>query len=217
MLTSPQHLLLLAGREHHDVAVLVAEVDLAVGHEGRAPDRGEDVVRPEVLAGLGVEGSRGSPRGRRRRAMPSAIATVEMVRWKSSPPRCQTTALLGDVAVLDGVDRPEVADALAVLGVLADADVDLVVVDHRRGDDVVARCRRRRARTSRPWGWRRTSRAACRSWARTSRASRRRRGRSPAAAPDDAVGRVRPRAVEDLLARRARSPRPACRCSCRRR
>ena len=38
-----------------DVAVLVAEVDLAVDDERRAPDRGEQVVRPVVLAGLGVE------------------------------------------------------------------------------------------------------------------------------------------------------------------
>ena len=50
-----QHLLRLAGLQHDDVAVLVAEIDLAVDHHRRAPDRGEDVVRPVDLAGLRVE------------------------------------------------------------------------------------------------------------------------------------------------------------------
>ena len=39
---------------------------------------------------------------------------------------------------LVGIDAPQVADAFAVLGVFADGDVDQAVVDHRRGDDVVA-------------------------------------------------------------------------------
>ena len=46
-------------------------------------------------------------------------------------------ALAGDVAVLGGVDGPEVADALAVLRVLAHADVDLVLPDHGVRDDLV--------------------------------------------------------------------------------
>src|SRR4029079_11178504 len=43
----------------------------------------------------------------------------------------------GDVALLGGVDGPEVTHALAVLGVLAHAHVDLVLPDHRGGDDLV--------------------------------------------------------------------------------
>ena len=43
------------------------------------------------------------------------------------------------VAAFRGVDAPQVANALAVLGVLADGDVHHSFVDHRRGDDVVAR------------------------------------------------------------------------------
>ena len=38
---------------------------------------------------------------------------------------------------LAGVDGPEVADAFAVLGVLAHADVDLVLPHHGGGDDLV--------------------------------------------------------------------------------
>ncbi|MDE2978228.1 MAG: hypothetical protein OXU63_12000, partial [Acidobacteriota bacterium] len=49
------HLLLAAGLQDDDVAVLVAEVDLAVRDEGRTPDRGEGVVRPEMLSGLDVQ------------------------------------------------------------------------------------------------------------------------------------------------------------------
>ena len=45
--------------------------------------------------------------------------------------------LVGHVSRHRRVERPEVADTLAVLGVLAHADVDAVVEDHRRGDDVV--------------------------------------------------------------------------------
>src|SRR3954468_10635188 len=40
---------------------------------------------------------------------------------------------------LGQVDAPEVADAGLVLGILADADVDAVLVDDRGGDEVVAR------------------------------------------------------------------------------
>ena len=40
--------------------------------------------------------------------------------------------------LLGRVDAPQVADALAVLGVLADGDVDQAVVNHRRADEVVA-------------------------------------------------------------------------------
>ena len=40
---------------HDDVAVLVAEVDLAVDDEWRRPDGGEHVVRPVLLTGLRVE------------------------------------------------------------------------------------------------------------------------------------------------------------------
>src|SRR5262245_50978914 len=50
-----QHLLGLARREHGDVAVLVADVDMPVDHHRRSPDGGEHVVRPEHLAGLRVE------------------------------------------------------------------------------------------------------------------------------------------------------------------
>ena len=46
-----------------------------------------------------------------------------------------------------------VADAFAVLGVLADGDVDHVVVDDRRADDVVARAAAAERRTSIPWDW----------------------------------------------------------------
>src|ERR1035437_7390233 len=45
----------------------------------------------------------------------------------------------GDVAPLRRVDGIEVPGALAALGVLAVGDEDLVLPDHRRGDDLVAR------------------------------------------------------------------------------
>ncbi len=48
-------------------------------------------------------------------------------------------AALGHVAAFRAVDAVEVADALAVLGILADAEKDVVVVNDGRGDDVAAR------------------------------------------------------------------------------
>src|SRR5262249_17478838 len=44
-----------------------------------------------------------------------------------------------NVAALGHVDAPEMADTELVLGVLAGADVDAVLVDDRRGDEVAAR------------------------------------------------------------------------------
>ena len=44
----------------------------------------------------------------------------------------------GDVALAAGVDGPEVALALAVLGVLADGDKDLAIVEAGRRDQVIA-------------------------------------------------------------------------------
>ena len=45
---------------------------------------------------------------------------------------------LGDIAALGRVDRVEMALAFAVLRILSVGDVDLVLVDHRRADDLVA-------------------------------------------------------------------------------
>ena len=58
MLFSAITFIVLSACEDGDVAVLVAEIDLAVDHHRRAPDRREHVVRPERLAGLDVEACR---------------------------------------------------------------------------------------------------------------------------------------------------------------
>src|SRR6516165_10039307 len=47
-------------------------------------------------------------------------------------------AALGDVSSLGCVDRIEMSDAFTMLGVLAVGDVDAVLIDHRRGDDLIA-------------------------------------------------------------------------------
>src|SRR4029450_11558759 len=47
----------------------------------------------------------------------------------------------GDVAALGRVDRVEMADPFAVLGILSVRDVDGVLVDDRRADHLVARLR----------------------------------------------------------------------------
>ena len=107
-----------------DVAVLVAEIDLAVDDDRRAPDRREQVVHPVRLPRLGVEaveepaevGDVDEAVGdRRRRDRPADLVEVP------------DPAALGDVAALGRVDRVEVADALAVLRVLPVGDVDAVV------------------------------------------------------------------------------------------
>ena len=99
--------------------------------------------------------------------MPSLIAAVEIERRILS--KCQMRPRLGDVAALGGVDRIGVADALAVLGILAVGDVDDVVVDDRRADHLVARLRPDRVLRD----WCRTPTASCRSAPRSRAPSRR--------------------------------------------
>ena len=70
---------------------------------------------------------------------PSAIAAVEIVRRILS--KCHDPSAGGDVAALGGVDGVKVADAFAVLGVLAVGDVHAILEDHRRGNQLVARPR----------------------------------------------------------------------------
>src|SRR5262249_17954916 len=48
------------------------------------------------------------------------------------------TTALGDVAALCGIDRVQMADALAVLGILPVGDKHLVLPDHRGGNDLIA-------------------------------------------------------------------------------
>src|SRR5262245_38844753 len=50
-----EHFLLFARGHDNDVAVFIAEIDLAVDDEGRGPDGGKHVVRPVLLTGLLVE------------------------------------------------------------------------------------------------------------------------------------------------------------------
>ena len=121
-----------------DVAVLVAEVHLAVGHEGRAPHGGEHVMRPVQLTGLGVEAV-------------EVAAEVGDVHQAVGDGGCRNRsadlvevpepARLCDVAAFGGVDRVEVTDALAVLGVLSVGDIDDVLDDHGRRDQLVPRSR----------------------------------------------------------------------------
>ncbi len=122
--------------EDHHVAVFVAQVHLPVGHERGAPDRRQHVVLPVELAGLGVEGVQearevrhvgdpvldGSGRDRAAEVVTAAVPHL---------------SLLGHVTAQARVDRPEVPHSLAVLRVLAHPDVDLVIEDDRARDDVV--------------------------------------------------------------------------------
>ena len=115
-------------------------------------------------------------------------------------------AVLGDVAALGGVDRIEVADAFPVLGILPDADVDPIVVDHRSGDEIVARAHA----AERPLGVFRIAVEPPELFAglgleriEDAVTAREDHLRNPA---DNTVGRVRPGAVEDLRARSGAFP-----------
>ena len=99
-----------------DLAVAVV-VDLAV-----VPDGGRVRIRPGEVALLRLD-DRLQPLVRDRLGR---VLRVER-------------QLGAHVAALRRIDAPQVADAFAVLGILADGDVDQAVVDHRRADDVVAR------------------------------------------------------------------------------
>jgi hypothetical protein len=114
------------------------------GRSSRQPREARPRPRPACRASSTRRRSwrrarRGSPRGRRRTR---CLRGWRRWRWCGGtrrPRDFHTTALSVMSPVERGVDHPEVADPLAVLGILADADVDLVVVDHRSRDDVVLR------------------------------------------------------------------------------
>ena len=120
-------------------------------------------------------------------------------------------SLLGDVTVQGRVDAPEVPDALAVLGILAHAHVELVLPDHTGRDDLVGGA----PSAEDVLGSRRVGVELPEQLARL-----RLEAVEPAVAPwkddlgptfHDGVGRVRPRAVEDLGARRVVLPHECAR------
>ena len=87
-----------------------------------------------------------------------------------------------------------------MLGILADADVDLVVVDHRRGDEVVARALAAECIVGRPWGCNRTPDYPCRWPDRTSEPAVAAWEDDLRLAVDDGIGRAGPLAVHQHFA-----------------
>ena len=131
-----EDLLFAARLEHDDVAVLVAEVDLAVRDERGTPDRREGVVGPEVFAGLDIQHVEEAAqirdvdqtvRDRGGRDGPVEVVVAEV------PDRGAVRRVAFHVRV-EGI---EVARAFTVFGILADPEVELVVVEDRRRDHVV--------------------------------------------------------------------------------
>src|SRR5262249_54923552 len=117
---------------------LVAEIDLSIHDERRAPDRGEYVVRPVLLPRFCVETVQKA----------AEIWDVyqpvhDRCRRNRSPDLVELpdAAALRNVAAFGRIDAIEVAHALAMLRILAVGDVDAVFVDDRRGDQFVARLR----------------------------------------------------------------------------
>ena len=130
MLYSPITSRLLPRAEHDEVAVLVAKIDLAIGREGRGPDGGEGVVRPVVLACLGVE------RVQEARQTGDVDDAILNSRGRHGAIEIFTPAVphdmgVGDVPGARCVDDPKVSLCLAMLGILANADIHLVVIDNR--------------------------------------------------------------------------------------
>jgi hypothetical protein len=97
-------------------------VNLAVGDEGGGPDAAVGFVGPEVLAGLGVE------------AVDVAVvfglvneALVDAGRGnRAADTLVGPEGFAGDVAAALEVEAAQHADAVAVLGILADDDVGAV-------------------------------------------------------------------------------------------
>src|SRR6058998_508810 len=130
--------LFLARLQDGDVAVLVAQIHLAIDHQRRTPDGGEHVVRPVLLTGLRVETVQEAAEvGHVQEAVDDGCRRNRSADLVELP----HLAALRDVAALGGVDAIEVADALTVLRILAVADVHAVLVDDRRGDQFVPRFR----------------------------------------------------------------------------
>jgi len=124
--------------QNTDVAVFIAHVNLAVDDHGRAPDRGKQVVLPDLLAGLGVKAIENTVQ------VAHVEQAVENRNRGHGAAEVLVAAMPGgvggrDVAAAGRVDAVEVADTGTVFGILADTDVDVVVIDHGSGDQVVAR------------------------------------------------------------------------------
>ena len=122
------------GGQHHEVAVFVTDIHLAVGHQGRAPHVGLHVVHPVQLSGLGVEAVHEA----------GEVADEEQARGRIDA-HAGDRALdalvvpqdtgLGEVALLGGVEAHQAAHALTVLGILTRGHVHAVLVEDRSGVD----------------------------------------------------------------------------------
>src|SRR5262249_43508185 len=155
---------LAVGEDIH-VAVIDAEVDLTVHPVGRTPDARLGGMLPVLFAGLRIQAvqiarvfadvDQAVVNGRRAHGA-AELDPAALLRYRHDlaavvpdQGRIHVDGSLGvpvvidrrDVALLTRVDAPEVTGGAgpptAVRG-RADADVDLAVVPHRRGDEVVA-------------------------------------------------------------------------------
>ncbi len=126
-------LLFFAGREDGQVALLVAQVHLAVGDEGRAPDSRFGIVGPIDFAGVGVEAMQFSVEvGGEKKIVGDGNGGDGAANLCVGPEHASGAISAG----FCGVDADEAASAFALLGVLADGDVDAIFEDDGRGDDL---------------------------------------------------------------------------------
>ena len=117
-----EHLLFLARLEDVDVAVLVADVDLAVDDERRGP-HGREAGRASSTPGRSSR--RGMQEAAEVRDVDETVGDRPPSKWSGGSCRTWKTRPVCVMSPrLVRVDRVEMADAFAVLGVLAVADVD---------------------------------------------------------------------------------------------
>ncbi len=122
-----QELHLPAGLHHHDVTVFVAEIDLAVNHHRAAPDGGEHVVLPELLAGFGINCVEEA----------AEICIVKNAVVQRTGGNGTANGIVpqlpcfGDVAALGCIDSVEVCVTLSVFRVLSIGDVNAVALNDR--------------------------------------------------------------------------------------
>ena len=123
-----------AGFHHGEVTVFVAQYHFAIDHVGRPPDSSEHVIFPQQLACFDIQRVEEAAKVR---DIEDAIVNRNGRDGAAEVVVPHYTGL-GDVARPRAVDRPQMADAFAMFGVLANGNKDFVIVDDRRGDDIVA-------------------------------------------------------------------------------
>src|SRR5690242_7662115 len=131
-----ENLLRLALLHDHDVAVFIADINLAVDQQRRRPDGSEQIVIPVLHTCLRIERVQETTEVS---LVDDAVLDCRRGNGTTNLVEVPNETSLRDVTTLGRVDTVHVTDAFTVFGILAVGNVDVVFVDYGSADKFVAR------------------------------------------------------------------------------